>query len=81
MLRMTVTRMQSALEKTEWLANDKFTLADVSIMPSIVRMDDLGLTHFWADLPKVADWYERIQRRPAFAKTYCAGARDIHPSC
>lgn len=81
MLRMTVTRMQSALEETEWLANDKFTLADVSIMPSIVRMDDLGLTHFWADLPKVADWYERIQRRPAFAKTYCAGSRDIHPSC
>ena len=30
MLRMTVTRMQSALEKTEWLANDKFTLADVA---------------------------------------------------
>jgi glutathione S-transferase len=81
MLRMTLERMQSSLEKTEWLANDGFTLADISVMPTIVRMDDLGLMHLWADLPMVADWYARIQQRPAFAKTYAAGTRDIHPSC
>ncbi len=81
MLRMTVERMQSALEKFEWLANDAFTLADISMMPNIVRMDDLGLAHLWADLPKVADWYGRVQARPAFEKTYSARSRDIHPSC
>jgi glutathione S-transferase len=81
MLRMTVERMQAALEKFEWLANDAFTLADISMMPNIVRMDDLGLAHLWADLPKVADWYGRVQARPAFEKTYSARSRDIHPSC
>ncbi len=81
MLRLTVERMQASLAQSEWLANDMFTLADISIMPTIVRMDDLGLAHLWADLPKVGDWYDRIQKRPAFAKTYGAGSRDIHPSC
>lgn len=81
MLRLTVERMQLALKDSRWLANDEFSLADISIMPTIVRMDDLGIAHLWADLPKVADWYERIQQRPAFHKTYSAGSRDIHPSC
>jgi glutathione S-transferase len=44
-------------------------------------MEDLGLAHLWADLPRVADWYRRIQDRPAFTATYVAGSRDIHPSC
>lgn len=81
MLRLTVERMQSSLKELEWLAHDRFTLADVSMMPNIVRMDDLGLAHMWADLPRVADWYKRIQARPAFPKTYAAGSRAIHPSC
>ncbi len=81
MLRMTLERMQAALEKTQWLADDAFTLADISIMPTIVRMEDLGLAHLWADLPNVADWFTRIQARPAFAKTYGPGTRDIHPAC
>lgn len=81
MLRLTVERMQSSLEQFEWLAHDQFTLADVSMMPNIVRMDDLGLAHLWSDLPLVADWYESIQARPAFAKTYAANSREIHPGC
>jgi glutathione S-transferase len=81
MLRQTLERMQRSLGESEWLADDAFTLADISIMPSLVRMEDLGLAHLWADLPRVADWYRRIQGRPAFTATYVAGSRDIHPSC
>ena len=81
MLRQSVERMQQSLETTRWLANDMFTLADISMMPNIVRMDDLGLAHLWADFPKVVDWYERIQSRPAFVRTYTQGSRDIHPAC
>ena len=80
-LRQTLERMEAALEKTEWLANDRFTLADISVMPSIVRMEDLSLAHMWADLPRVTDWYERLQARPAFAITYYPGTRDVGPSC
>jgi glutathione S-transferase len=80
-LRQTVERMERSFERTQWLASDQFTLADVSIMPTIVRMHDLGLGYLWTDLPAVADWYKRIQSRPAFTRTYPAGSRNIHPSC
>lgn len=80
-LRQTVERMDRALGQSEWLANDMFTLADISIMPSIVRMEDLGLSYLWADLPNVIHWYARLQRRPAFSKTYFPGARELSPSC
>ena len=56
-------------------------LADISVMPSIVRMEDLGFSHIWADLPRVQDWYERLQNRPAFAKTYPADARMLAAAC
>lgn len=81
MLRLTLERMEASLNGTEWLAGNMFTLADISIMPTIVRMDDLGLAHLWADLPSVARWYGRVQERPAFTKTCGPGSRDLHPSC
>lgn len=80
-LRQTVERMERSFERTRWLASDYFTLADISIMPAIVRMDDLGLGYLWTDLPAVADWYKRIKSRRAFAQTYPAGSWNIHPSC
>jgi glutathione S-transferase len=80
-LRQTVERMEGSLSQTQWLANDMFTLADVSITPSVVRMEDLGLAHLWTDLPRVGDWYRRLQQRRAFAQTYYPGTRSLGPSC
>jgi len=80
-LRQTLERMERSLAQTQWLAHDMFTLADTSIMPTIVRMEDLGLAHFWADLPRVSDWYARLQARPSFAATYPAEARGLSPHC
>jgi hypothetical protein len=40
-----------------------YSLADVSLTPTIVRMEDLGRVAMWHDLPRVADWYARIQAR------------------
>lgn len=80
-LRDTLERMERALEKTQWLAHDMFTLADISVMPSIVRMEDLSLQGQWKDLPRVTDWYHRLQARPAFAITYYPGTRDLGPTC
>jgi len=80
-LRQTLERMEASLKKTQWLAHDMFTLADISIMPTIVRMEDLFLAHIWKDLPAVTDWYRRLRARPAFAITYYPGSRDLGPSC
>jgi len=44
-------------------------------MPTIDRMNDLGLARMWKDRPHVAAWYARYQQRPAFQKTYYPGTR------
>ena len=36
-----------------WLLGRDITLADVAVMPAIVRMADLGREGDWADLPRV----------------------------
>ena len=80
-LRLTVVRMARSLDIGPWLAGEMFTLADISVLPSIVRMEDLGIAHLWRDLPAVADWYARAKARPSFAACYYAGSRDIIAKC
>jgi glutathione S-transferase len=77
-LRQTLERMNAALLNHPWVCGDMFTLADISLTPTIVRMEDLHLEHLWSDLPTIADWFERIQNRPSFAQAYEFPARDIH---
>lgn len=74
-LRQTVERMDRRLDDGPWLCGEMLTLADICVLPTVDRMDDLGLAHLWEDLPRVADWYARIRARPAYAATFYAGAR------
>ena len=73
----TCRRMDEAISRHgPWLMGEQFTLADVLVMPSIDRMADLGLSTIWhGKYPAVTRWYERLQARPAFRATYCAGSR------
>ena len=81
-LDQTVGRMEDALsDGRPWLVGDQFTLADVSVMPTIVRLEDLRLEVLWAERPSVTAWYERLKGRPAFPATYYPGTRDLTPSC
>ena len=50
------------------------TLADIAVMPVIVRMDDLNLHASWADKPAVERWFEHIRAHPAFKPTYYHGS-------
>ncbi len=74
-LRQCVERMEASLKEGPWLAGAQFTLADISMTPNIVRLHDLERRDLWKDLPRVADWFERIQQRPSFSKAYYAGSR------
>ena len=80
-LRATFERAEKSLSAGPWLCGEMFTLADVSLTPSIVRMVDLDLTHLWADLPRFSDWFRRIQARPSFAIAYYPGTRQLGPAC
>jgi glutathione S-transferase len=69
-------RMHAALDRGPWLLGQQFTLADVLAAPTIDRMRDLDLAYLWEEkYPRVSEWYNRLQARPAFAATYYAGTR------
>jgi glutathione S-transferase len=72
----TCARMNAALETGPWLLGAQYTLADIIVTPLIDRMADLGMDHIWAEKsPRVAEWYERMQARPAFQQTFYPGSR------
>jgi len=75
-MRRTYDRMEDAIEGSggPWLLGKAPTLADISLMPALVRMADLGLAAMWSDRPKVARWYDGIRAQPAFKPTYYFGS-------
>jgi glutathione S-transferase len=76
-LRRTYERMDAEIAKSgggPWLLGADISLADVMLMPAIVRMADLGRAADWRDLPHVERWYEAIAAQPAFARTYYPGS-------
>jgi glutathione S-transferase len=75
-LRRTYERMDAEIEKSggPWLLGRDITLADISLMPAIVRMADLGRESDWSDLPRVGRWYDSIRAQPAFKPTYYPGS-------
>ena len=75
-LRRTYERMDAEIEKSggPWLLGADLSLADIALMPAIVRMADLGRDTDWQDLPRVQRWYEAIRAQAAFAPTYYPGS-------
>jgi len=75
-LRRTYLRMQAEIDKSggPWLLGKKLTLADVAVLPALVRMDDLGMAAQWADLPGVVRWFANMRAHPSFKPTYYHGS-------
>jgi glutathione S-transferase len=75
-MRRTYERMEVAIGESggPWLLGQDITLADVALMPAIVRMADLGLDTMWQYRPPVARWYDAIRAHPAFKPTYYFGS-------
>ena len=63
-----VTDMARQLDKTPWLAGGAFSLADIGVLPYVVRLDHLALSWLW-DGPRasVGDWLKRCKARNGFA--------------
>jgi glutathione S-transferase len=53
------------LEKRNWLAGEKMTLADFSAVAHISSLDYIGDIN-WELKPIVKEWYAKIKSRPAF---------------
>jgi glutathione S-transferase len=75
-LRRTLARMDDEIAKSggPWLLGAQATLADICVMPAIVRMADLGLDRMWQDKPRIGRWFAAIRAHPAFRPTYYFGS-------
>jgi glutathione S-transferase len=75
-LARTLTRMDAEIANSggPWLLGARATLADICLMPAIVRMADLRLDAMWHDKPRVARWLAAIRAHPAFKPTYYFGS-------
>lgn len=69
-------RMDDAISASggPWLLGEQLTLADIAIMPVIVRMDDIDLGATWDDKPSIGRWLDLIRAQPAFGPTYYPGS-------
>ncbi len=75
-LRRTYLRMDAEIEKSggPWLLGKDISLADVAVMPALVRMHDLGMADQWQDLPRIVTWFDNIRAQAAFKPTYYHGS-------
>jgi glutathione S-transferase len=74
-LRRAYERMDAEIERSRgpWLLGKQITLADVAVMPSLVRIHDLGKAD-WQDLPRVVTWFDNIRAHSAFKPTFYHGS-------
>jgi glutathione S-transferase len=60
--------IESALANSPWLVGDSYSLADISMVVYVNRLETFQLTALLDDLPKLRDWLARIKQRPSFAE-------------
>jgi glutathione S-transferase len=59
----SIQSMAKALAETRWLAGDSWSLADITMLPYVLRLEHLGLDWFWSEAPNVAGWLTRSKER------------------
>jgi glutathione S-transferase len=75
-MRRTYERMDAEIAASggPWLMGRQITLADVAVMPALVRMADLNLDTMWQAMPRIVRWYDEIRAHAAFKPTYYFGS-------
>lgn len=75
-IRNTTQRIDRAVaDGGPWVMGEKLTLADLCVAPLMDRMDDLGHSAVWKDLPAFSGWLARIRARPSWPVAFYPGAR------
>jgi len=60
-----LTAIEDAVHTAPYLAGGAYSLADIAVIPYILRLELLGLFRMWDGRPGVASWWERVRRRPS----------------
>jgi glutathione S-transferase len=63
-------RMEEALKGSGWLVGKAYSIADIAAVPFVKRIDEEIVPEQVSEKhhPRVADWWAKIQARPAFAR-------------
>lgn len=64
--RRIIDRMDADLRGSEWLAGDRYSLADIAMTPFVERVERLGMATLWDDRPHLQAWISRVRSRPSF---------------
>jgi glutathione S-transferase len=70
LIHQLLDRMEEALKASGWLVGRSYSIADIAAVPFVKRIDEeiapdqVSEKHH----PRVADWWARIQARPAFER-------------
>ncbi|HTW87233.1 MAG TPA: glutathione S-transferase family protein, partial [Candidatus Binataceae bacterium] len=63
-----LTQMAQQLESTPWLEGKDYSLADIGLIPYIVRLDHLSLGWMWdGERASIGRWLARCSARPNFS--------------
>lgn len=74
-LDQTLMRMEKALADGRDFLLGEYTIADIVLVPTIVRLEDIGLGDMWDQRPNVARWFAAVKARPSFDVAYYEGSR------
>jgi glutathione S-transferase len=70
-LKRTFTLLNATLaDGRSFLVGNEVTLADLVVLPIVVRAEDVNLSSLWSDQPFMAAWYARMQARPSFETVF-----------
>ena len=71
-LDFLLDKMEETLDREPWLAGKEYSLADIAMAPFINRIEVLKRPEMVgaARRPKLAEWWQRIQARPAFQEAF-----------
>ena len=61
-----------ALAKRDWVAGSAYSIADMAIYPWVLKHPVLQIS--LDDFPHVAEWFARVEERPATVRAYEIGA-------
>ncbi len=60
--------LEAALMAQDWLAGDRFSLADLGLFPYVLRIKHLNQPYMFDDRPNLVVWLEKLEARPSFAE-------------
>jgi glutathione S-transferase len=67
-LTAMLDRMEASLAAHAWLVGDRYSLADIAVVPFVKRMDEEIIPDEMSEKkhPRVHAWWRKLQARPAF---------------